>query len=228
MRARTAILDGEIVALDEHGRSSFSLMQQRTGFREPGRRGARNPSIPILYYAFDLLYLDGYSLFKVDLEKRKELLAGIVASGENLRYSDHYVGQGTALYRAAAEKGSGRNRRQAPPQLLPPEAQPRMAEDEDHAAAGVRDRRLHRSQGQPRALRLRDPRSLRRPGTADSRWPGRQRLHPGDPRRHVAAAPGTQDQPQSVLRPSADRTRHALGEAGTRRRDQVHRVDARN
>ena len=103
--ARTAVLDGEIVALDEHGRSSFSLMQQRTGFREPGRRGARNPSIPILYYAFDLLYLDGYSLFKVDLEKRKELLAGIVTTGDNLRYSDHYVGRGTELYRAAAEKG---------------------------------------------------------------------------------------------------------------------------
>jgi bifunctional non-homologous end joining protein LigD len=121
VRARTAILDGEIVALDEQGRSSFSLMQQRggphrapglgtmgserSGFREPGRRGARNPSIPILYYAFDLLYLDGYSLFKVDLEKRKELLAGIVATSDVLRYSDHHAGQGTALFRAAAEKG---------------------------------------------------------------------------------------------------------------------------
>ena len=105
VRARTAILDGEIVALDEQGRSSFSLMQQRSGFREPGRRGARNPSIPILYYAFDLLYLDGYSLFKVDLEKRKELLAGIVAASDILRYSDHHAGQGTELFRAAAEKG---------------------------------------------------------------------------------------------------------------------------
>ncbi len=105
VRVRTAILDGEIVALDEQGRSSFSLMQQRSGFREPGRRGARNASIPILYYAFDLLYLDGYTLFKVDLEKRKELLAGIVASSDILRYSDHQVGQGTALFRAAAERG---------------------------------------------------------------------------------------------------------------------------
>ncbi|MFZ3211486.1 MAG: non-homologous end-joining DNA ligase [Terriglobales bacterium] len=106
VRARTAILDGEIVALDEQGRASFSLMQQRTGFREPGRRGARNASIPILYYAFDLLYRDGYSLFKVDLEKRKELLAGIVAAGDGdiLRYSDHQLGQGTALFHAAAEK----------------------------------------------------------------------------------------------------------------------------
>jgi bifunctional non-homologous end joining protein LigD len=105
VRAHNTILDGEIVALDEQGRSSFSLMQQRTGFRERGRRGARNSSIPILYYAFDLLYLDGCSLFKVDLEKRKELLDGIVTLSEILRYSDHQVGQGTALYRAAADKG---------------------------------------------------------------------------------------------------------------------------
>ena len=103
--ARTAILDGEIVALDDQGRSSFSLMQQRTGFRERGRRGARNSSIPILYYAFDLLYLDGYSLSKVDLEKRKELLAGIIARSEILRYSDHHIGQGTSLYRVARDKG---------------------------------------------------------------------------------------------------------------------------
>jgi len=105
VRARSAILDGEIVALDEQGRSSFSLMQQRTGFREPGRRGAHDRSIPIVYYAFDLLYLDGYSLFNVELEKRKELLAAIVASSDILRYSDHQVGQGTTLFRAAADKG---------------------------------------------------------------------------------------------------------------------------
>jgi bifunctional non-homologous end joining protein LigD len=105
IRARTAILDGEIVALDEQGRASFSLMQQRSGFREPGRRGGRDRSIPILYYAFDLLYLDGYSLLQVELEQRKELLRGIVAASDILRYSDHHVGQGTALFRAAEQKG---------------------------------------------------------------------------------------------------------------------------
>ena len=105
VRARIAILDGEIVALDEQGRSSFSLMQQRSGFREPGRRGGRDRSIPILYYAFDLLYLDGRSLFQVELEQRKELLRGIVAASEVLRYSDHHVGQGTALFHAAKQKG---------------------------------------------------------------------------------------------------------------------------
>jgi len=104
VRAQNAILDGEIVALDREGRASFSLMQRRTGFREPARRGERNASIPILYYAFDLLYLDGYSLLQVDLEKRKELLAGILVPGDSIRYSDHHIGQGTALYKAAAAK----------------------------------------------------------------------------------------------------------------------------
>ena len=105
VRARKAILDGEVVALDEAGRSSFSLMQQRTGFRERGRIGAKDRGIPIVYYVFDLLYLDGYSLLRVDLEKRKQLLREIVVESDILRYSDHVVGEGVPLYRAAAEQG---------------------------------------------------------------------------------------------------------------------------
>jgi bifunctional non-homologous end joining protein LigD len=105
VHARTAVIDGEIVALDEQGRASFSLMQQRSGFREPGRRGGRDRSIRILYYAFDLLYLDGSSLFQVELEQRKELLREIVAASDILRYSDHHVGQGTALFHVAEQKG---------------------------------------------------------------------------------------------------------------------------
>lgn len=106
IKARTAILDGEIVALDEEGRSSFGLMQQRTGVGEGGRRIRRTrDDIPVVYYVFDLLYLDGYDLTQADLELRKQLLASIVNSGELLRYSDHYVGRGTALFQAAAQRG---------------------------------------------------------------------------------------------------------------------------
>lgn len=106
IKAHTAVLDGEVVALDEEGRSSFSLMQQRTGVGEGGRRIRRTrDDIPVVYYVFDLLYLDGYDLMHTDLELRKQLLASIVTSGELIRYSDHYIGQGTALFRAAAERG---------------------------------------------------------------------------------------------------------------------------
>jgi len=106
VRARTAILDGEIVALDDSGRPSFSLMQQRTGISGNGRRvKASDRTVPIAYYVFDLLYLDGCDLTRVDLEKRKELLAGIIAGSGLVRYSDHHLEQGTALYEAAKQQG---------------------------------------------------------------------------------------------------------------------------
>ncbi len=105
VKAKTAILDGEVVALDEQGRPSFSLMQQRTGFRPGGRRAAANADVPVLYYAFDLLYLDGYDLRQLPLEERKKKLAAILVTGDSLRYSDHYERQGKALFEIAREKG---------------------------------------------------------------------------------------------------------------------------
>ncbi len=103
VRARSAILDGEIVALDENGLPSFSLMQQRSGLMGD-RRVAKDRSIPLAYYAFDLLYFDGFDLMRVDLEKRKELLAGILATTPLLRYSDHFLKDGVKLFEAAREK----------------------------------------------------------------------------------------------------------------------------
>jgi len=105
VKAKNAILDGEVVALDEEGRASFSLMQQRTGFRPGGRRVAANAHVPVLYYAFDLLYLDGYDWRRVPLEERKGKLASLLTSGDVLRYSDHYERQGKALFEIAQKKG---------------------------------------------------------------------------------------------------------------------------
>ncbi|HKD85209.1 MAG TPA: non-homologous end-joining DNA ligase [Terriglobales bacterium] len=106
LKAQTAVLDGEIVALDDEGRPSFSLMQQRTGVGEGGRRIRQTrDDIPIAYYVFDLLYLDGYDLMQTDLEQRKQLLASIVLPNNLARYSDHWVGNGTAVFAAAAQRG---------------------------------------------------------------------------------------------------------------------------
>ena len=101
-----AILDGEVVALDEAGRPSFSLMQQRTGMTHPGARTKGNPGVPIVYYAFDLLYLDGHNLMAAELEQRKELLRMVIPQDQGfLRFSDHYPEQGKALFGVARDKG---------------------------------------------------------------------------------------------------------------------------
>ncbi|HXW93826.1 MAG TPA: non-homologous end-joining DNA ligase [Terriglobales bacterium] len=105
IQAKTAILDGEIVALDAQGRASFSLMQQRTGIRDGGRRTAGRSDLPIAYYVFDLIYLEGYDLRRVWLETRKQVLAEILQPNEIVRYSEHFPERGIALFQAAQQQG---------------------------------------------------------------------------------------------------------------------------
>ena len=105
VNAKTAILDGEVVVLDEHGRSSFSLMQQRTGLRSHDRQAIPRSDLPVLYYVFDLLYVDGYDLRRVPLDDRKRVLRDVLTPGDIVCYSDHYAGQGMALFEAAKQKG---------------------------------------------------------------------------------------------------------------------------
>jgi bifunctional non-homologous end joining protein LigD len=77
--AQDAIVDGEIVALDEEGRSSFQLLQAR-------ELGQERP--PLFFYAFDLLQLDGKNLMKRPLEERKETLARLLGTAKgDIRYS---------------------------------------------------------------------------------------------------------------------------------------------
>jgi bifunctional non-homologous end joining protein LigD len=104
IKAKNAVLDGEVVALDEQGRASFSLMQQRTGIRKGGRRVGARRELQIVYYIFDLLYVDGDDLRRVELEQRKQVLAQIIAPSELVRYSDHFP-QGLALFEVAKQKG---------------------------------------------------------------------------------------------------------------------------
>ncbi len=104
IKAKDAVIDGEIVVLDNQGRASFSLMQQRTGIRKGGRRTSARRELHVVYYVFDLLYVDGYDLRRVSLEERKQTLAHIVVPNELVRYSDHFP-QGLALFEVAKKKG---------------------------------------------------------------------------------------------------------------------------
>ena len=104
VRARTAVLDGEIVTLDSEGRPSFELLQQRMNV-VPDQRMLRD--YPVYYHAFDLLFLDGHDLRRVPLEQRKQALRAVLpaAPESRLRYSDHVIGHGADLARLAEERG---------------------------------------------------------------------------------------------------------------------------
>jgi bifunctional non-homologous end joining protein LigD len=85
-----AVFDGELVALDEHGRSRFQLLQN------VGRNAAR-----LLYCVFDLLYLDGKDLRDKTLLERKELLEQVLPKSPLLLYSVHGAGDGLKAFNRA-------------------------------------------------------------------------------------------------------------------------------
>ncbi|MGH2418838.1 MAG: DNA ligase D, partial [Candidatus Limnocylindria bacterium] len=103
LEAREAIVDGEVVALDDAGRPSFSLLQDRTGIRTGRAPGTKRPGrpAPAVYQVFDLLYLDGRSLLDVPLEERKRLLRSRLRPHDRVRYAGHVVGDGRAFTEAA-------------------------------------------------------------------------------------------------------------------------------
>src|SRR5262249_47425993 len=92
---RDVIFDGEIVALDEQGRPSFQLLQNRWG----------EPRPTLLYYAFDVLYRGGYDLRGVPLEQRKELLRNSLIPTERLRVVETFAEDGLGLYEAVRQSG---------------------------------------------------------------------------------------------------------------------------
>lgn len=97
LRCRNATLDGELVALDEHGRSSFQLMQQR---ELRGRRPAMQ------YFVFDLLHLDGRDFRHEPLEARRTALGRLIGAGDSaVRPSPVFDVEPAALMEAVREKG---------------------------------------------------------------------------------------------------------------------------
>ncbi len=90
-KSPNAVLDGEVCALDEHGRSSFSAMQQGTG--------------SLVFYAFDLLELDGVALLELHLAERQRQLAQLLdRRSQVVRLSESFE-DGEALYAAAEQQG---------------------------------------------------------------------------------------------------------------------------
>ncbi len=100
-----AVLDGEIVALDESGRPSFQRLQRRMHLASEAavRSGARE--VPATYVAFDLLYLDGRSTIERPYAERRALLEGLELAGPSWQTPAHHLGDGAALLEASARQG---------------------------------------------------------------------------------------------------------------------------
>src|SRR5207248_5680944 len=87
-----AVLDGEIVAFDDHGRPSFERLQQRMNLTSESQIKRRARQVPVAYVMFDLLYLDGHSLMDLPYEERRERLDELEVRGSNWQTPAYHRG----------------------------------------------------------------------------------------------------------------------------------------
>ena len=94
----SAVFDGEVVVMDEHGITSFQTLQHRIG--SPRDTDMR-------YCVFDLVYLNGFDLTKLPLLDRKQILTEVIATHTSNRIfvSDHMTGDGPVIFRQASKLG---------------------------------------------------------------------------------------------------------------------------
>lgn len=100
LSCNSAVIDGEIVTLDDRGISRFDLL--KTALSE-------GHTTALVFFAFDLLYLNGWDLREVPLDKRKDQLKRLIGAQVNgqsaLQYSDHIEGNGDAFFDRCSEMG---------------------------------------------------------------------------------------------------------------------------
>ena len=97
------VLDGEVVAQDEHGRPSFQLLQRRMHVNDARAIARLSLAVPVSYYVFDLLGFDRFDTRTLPLEERKRLLSELIHSEGPVRYCDHVIGRGKDFYAAISE-----------------------------------------------------------------------------------------------------------------------------
>lgn len=97
LKAKRAVLDGEVAVVMADGRTSFQALQNSFAKRDA----------QVAYFVFDLLELDGEDIAKLPLEERKERLAKLIGKKQNgvIRYSDHVVGRGGEFFKLACKQG---------------------------------------------------------------------------------------------------------------------------
>jgi bifunctional non-homologous end joining protein LigD len=103
--AVNAVLDGEIVATDEDGKTSFELLQQRMNLTGRSEIERIRRKIPVELVVFDILWMDGEDLTKLPLTERRERLQGVVLEDNGIRLVYWAPDEGIRFYKAAKELG---------------------------------------------------------------------------------------------------------------------------
>jgi bifunctional non-homologous end joining protein LigD len=96
------IIDGEVVAFAGSA-TSFSLLQQRLGVRNPN--AALVADVPVFFYVFDVLWADGRDVRQLPLRERKRVLRPLLSFGGPIRYTTHRTHNGEAYFAEACAKG---------------------------------------------------------------------------------------------------------------------------
>jgi bifunctional non-homologous end joining protein LigD len=92
LRGHSAVVDGEIVALDAQGRSDFGLLQNRMNLTRKAEITRLRDSAPVHYFIFDVLFLDGVSLLHRPLDVRRTVLEAMPLDGELVRVPERLTG----------------------------------------------------------------------------------------------------------------------------------------
>jgi bifunctional non-homologous end joining protein LigD len=104
--ATPAVLDGEILALDEQGRADFQLLQSRMGLAHaPGRAARMAATVPVHLVLFDVLHLAGRSLLSLPYARRRGRLEELGLDGTFWSTPAALVGHGAEALRATREHG---------------------------------------------------------------------------------------------------------------------------
>jgi len=105
LSARQAVLDGEIVVLDERGRPSFERLQSRINVSRESDIDRAAAASPATFVAFDILHLDGRDLMSTDLRIRKKTLRDVLRKSPTLLFADHVETDGVTLFEQARSMG---------------------------------------------------------------------------------------------------------------------------
>ncbi len=105
LRGHSAVVDGEIVVLNDDGRPSFERLQSRINVsRDTDVRRAMRDN-PATYVVFDILRLDGRDLTQTSLRIRKKTLKDVLTPAEGVMYADHVERDGEGLFAAVSSRG---------------------------------------------------------------------------------------------------------------------------